>query len=133
MEKLLTSANLCGIILLYKKTWKGCMKMNREQILNAAKKNKLKGNEYETTESVRSSLLGMIVAILVGSALFLIELFVGKRVNVSLISVVSALMGIQWLRDGVKLRRIYLIVAGIVFLVVALVTFLVVIVGVTSK
>ena len=109
------------------------MKMNKEQILNAAKKNKLKGNEYETTESVRSSLLGMIVAILVGSALFLIELCVGKRVNVSLISVVSALMGIQWLRDGVKLRRIYMIVAGIVFLVVALVTFLVVIVGVASK
>ena len=107
--------------------------MNKEQILNAAKKNKLKRNEYETTESVRSSLLGMIVAIVVGSALFLIELFVGKRVNVSLISVVSALMGIQWLRDGVKLKRIHLIVAGIVFLVVALVTFLVVIVGVASK
>ena len=129
----MTSANSCDIILLYKKTWKGHVKMNKEQILNAAKKNKLKRNEYETTESVRSSLLGMIVAIVVGSALFLIELFVGKRVNVSLISVVSALMGIQWLRDGVKIRRIYMIVAGIVFLVVALVTFLVVIVGVASK
>lgn len=108
--------------------------MNKEQILNAAKKNKLKGNEYETTESVRSSLLGMIIAILVGASLFLIELFVGKRVNVSLISVVSALMGIQWLRDGIKLRKIHLIVAGIVFLAVALVTFIfVIVVEVASK
>ena len=107
--------------------------MNKEQILNAAKKNELKANEYETTESVRSSLLGMIIAIVVGSVLFLIELWVGKSVNVSLISVVSALMGIQWLRDGIKLRRIHLIVAGIVFLVVALITFIVVIVEVSVK
>ena len=107
--------------------------MNKEQILNAAKKNELKANEYETTESVRSSLLGMIIAIVVGSVLFLIELCVGKSVNVSLISVVSALMGIQWLRDGIKLRRIHLIAAGIVFLVVALITFIVVIVEVSVK
>ena len=107
--------------------------MNKEQILNAAKKNELKANEYETTESVRSSLLGMIIAIVVGSVFFLIELCVGKSVNVSLISVVSALMGIQWLRDGIKLRRIHLIAAGIVFLVVALITFIVVIVEVSVK
>ena len=44
------------------------LSMNNEKILEAARKNKNRGKEFEQKESTRSSLLGSLVALLVGIA-----------------------------------------------------------------
>lgn len=46
------------------------LSMNNEKILEAARKNKNRGKEFEQKESTRSSLLGTLVALLVGIGLF---------------------------------------------------------------
>jgi hypothetical protein len=87
--------------------------MENNKILEAARKNKNRGKEYENKESVRSNLLGSMVAILIGITLFLIEYFVQNSINVSLIIVGMTAACIQSLYEGVKNKKVYLIIIGV--------------------
>ena len=86
--------------------------MENNKILEAARKNKSRGKEYENKESVRSNLLGSMVAILIGITLFLIEYFVQNSINVSLIIVGMTAACIQSLYEGVKNKKVHLIIIG---------------------
>ena len=86
--------------------------MEKNKILEAARNNKAKGREYEQIESVRGSLLGSFAAIIVGLALFLIDYFVQGNVNISLIVVAMTAAWVQSLYDGIKSRKLHLIIVG---------------------
>lgn len=86
--------------------------MDKKTILEAARNNKSRGQEYENKESVRSNLLGSEIAISIGLILFLIEYFVKGYVNVSLIAVGMTAACVQSLYEGIKTKKTYLIVIG---------------------
>lgn len=106
--------------------------MEKNKILEAARNNKNKAHEYENKESVRSNLLGSAVSIIVGVILFLIEYIVKGTVNVSLIAVGMVAACVQSLYEGIKTKKIYLIVIGCVELAITVFAILVFIVGVIS-
>ena len=99
--------------------------MENNKILEAARKNKNIGHEYENKESVRSSLWGSAVAILMGVVLFLIEYFTKDSVNVSLIAVGMTAACVQSLYEGIKNKKMYLIVIGCVQTLIVVFAFLV--------
>lgn len=88
--------------------------MEKNQILEAARKNKNRGQEYENKESVRSNLLSSLIALMIGIALFLIEYFVKHSINVSLIAVGMTAACVQALYEGIKTKKVYLIIIGCV-------------------
>lgn len=94
--------------------------MEKNKILEAARNNKVKGREFENKESIKSSLLGSIVSTILGIALFLIEYFVKNDVNVSLIAVGMAAFSVQSIYEGIKTKRISLLLVGIVQVIIVL-------------
>ena len=94
--------------------------MKNEDILLAAQKEKNRGQEYESKASVKSSLLGSAVAVLVGVVLFMLEYLIKDSVNVGLIAVGMTASGVQSLVEGIKVKKTYLIVIGSVQLLIAL-------------
>ncbi len=101
------------------------MKLSNEQILKSARGDKNRGNEYEKRESTRSSLLGAAVAIVVGIVLFLLDYFIKGNINVDLLAVGMTMAGVQMLYEGIKCRRVYAIVFGIIDLIIALLAVLI--------
>lgn len=99
--------------------------MNNETILDSARKNKNRGREYENKAAIRSSLLGSFVALLVGICLFLLEYFINDSVNVELITVGMTASGVQSLYEGIKVKKAYLIIAGIIQILIAVFAILV--------
>ena len=98
--------------------------MDRAKILEAARENRGRGKEYENRESVRGSLLGLVVASAISACLFLAELFVKSEINTSLITVIMAAMGVQSLYEGVRVKKFWLSTMGVVALLIALVAVL---------
>lgn len=98
--------------------------MNNEKILEAARKNKNRGKEFEQKESTRSSLLGILVALLVGIGLFLLEYFVNNSVNIGFIAIGMTASGVQSLYEGLKVKRHYLTVLGAVQTLIAIIAIL---------
>mgnify|MGYP000008876308 FL=1 len=100
------------------------LSMNNEKILEAARKNKNRGKEFEQKESTRSSLLGTLVALLVGIGLFLLEYFINNSVNIGLIAVGMTASGVQSLYEGLKVRKLSLTVIGAIQTLIALIAIL---------
>lgn len=101
--------------------------MEKNRILEAARKNKNRGQEYENKESVRSDLLAFLIAIMIGIVLFLVEYFVKHSINISLIVVAMTAACVQALYEGIKMKKVYLIIIGCVesiIVVVALFMFI---------
>ena len=98
--------------------------MNNEKILEAARKNKSRGREYENKESTRSSLLGVLIALLVGIGLFLLEYLINDTVNVGFIAIGMTASGVQSLYEGIKLKKWYLVICGIVQTLIAVMAIL---------
>ncbi len=88
--------------------------MDKEKILEAARKNKRKGQEVENKVTVRGSLWGSFAAFVVGICLFLLEYFVRNTVNIGLLIVGMIALGVQSLYEGIKNKKVPLIVIGIV-------------------
>lgn len=99
--------------------------MKDEDILLAAQKEKSRGKEYENKESIRSNLFGSFVALVVGMVLFLLEYFINNSVNIELIAVGMTAAGTQLLFEGLKVKKVYLVVFGIVQLIIAFMMILV--------
>lgn len=106
--------------------------MDNEKILAAARKNKNRGKEYENKESTRSGIMGTLMALIVGTGLFLIEYFVMNSVNVGMIAVGMTACGVQSLYEGIKLRKNYLTVIGVVQSIIAIISIIVFIVQVVK-
>lgn len=94
--------------------------MNNEKVLEAAQKNN-RGKEFEQRASTHGSLLGALVALLVGIGLFLLEYIINKSVNIGFIAIGMTAAGVQSLYDGIKVRKLYLIVLGIIQTLIALI------------
>ena len=94
--------------------------MDREKILAAARNEKYRGKEFENKETTRSGLLGSAIAMLVGLVLFLLEYFLKNSVNIGLIAVGMTATGVDALYEGIKLKRYYMTVIGIIQILIAL-------------
>ena len=94
--------------------------MDNKTILAAARKNKGRGKEYENKESIRSNLLSSAIAISMGLILYMIEYFVKDSVNVSLIAVGITAACVQSLYEGIKTKKLYLIIIGCVELIIVI-------------
>jgi len=94
--------------------------MDKEKILAAARSDKHRGEEFENKETARSGLLSSAIALLVGVVLFLLEYFLKDTVNVGLIAVGVTAAGVDSLYEGIKLKRHYMTVIGIVQLLAAI-------------
>ena len=106
--------------------------MEKNLILEAARKNKNRGQEYENKESVRSNLLSSLIAIMIGIALFLVEYFVKHSINVSLIVVGMTAACVQSLYEGIKTKKVYLIIIGCVESIIVILALFVFIAQVVS-
>lgn len=125
-----------------KKTWNAIVKvqqnlerwsdMDKDKILAAARDDKHRGGEFENKETARSGLLSSAIALLVGVVLFLLEYFINGTVNVGLIAVGMTAAGVDSIYEGIKLKRNYMTVIGIVQLLVAIFAILIFIAKVVS-
>lgn len=88
--------------------------VDNESILAKARKEKYRGKEYENKESTRSNLLATAIALLVGSALFLLEYFIKGTANVGLLAVGLTTASVDLLYEGLKLKKPWFTFAGIV-------------------
>ena len=94
--------------------------MDKNSILEAARNNKTRGQEYENKESIRSSLLGSAIAVFSGIILFLVEYFIKNSINVSMIAVCMIAASVQYLYDGIKTQKAYMIIIGAIEAIIAL-------------
>ena len=94
--------------------------MKAEVILLAAQKEKELRKEFENKASIKSNLFGSLIALIVGIFLFTLEYCISNSVNVGLVAVGMTASGAQLLFEGIKVKRAYMIVIGIVLSLVAL-------------
>lgn len=94
--------------------------MKNKDILMAAQKEKSKGKEFENKQSVKSNLIGSLIALLVGIMLFLLEYFINSSVNIGLIAVGLTAAAVQSLFEGIKNRKVHMIIIGVVEALVTL-------------
>ena len=93
---------------------------NKDEILNAAKKESYIGKEFENIAGTKSTLLASFVSLIVGTILFLVELFVKKTWNIGLIAVAMTASSVQLLYEGIKLKTVWKIIAGSIEALIAL-------------
>ena len=94
--------------------------MDRENILAKARSDKNRGKEYENKQSMRGGLLGAYLAVLLGLALSFVEYFAKGTLNFGLIAVGATALGVQYLFEGITIKKVYLIIAGIIYFVLAI-------------
>ena len=95
--------------------------MDTDKILAAARSNKHRGKEFENKQSVRGSLLSAFVAILLGIILFFVEYFCQGTLNFGLIAVGTTALGVQYLFEGITVKKIHLIIAGTFYVFLAII------------
>lgn len=93
--------------------------MNKEEILSVAKTEKRRGSEFESEQITRANLLGMVVALIVGLAMFLTEIFCKKSFNFGLLGVLMTAVGWQAMFEGIKLKKKWMIIIGVIEIMVA--------------
>ncbi len=107
--------------------------MEKEKILELAKKDNKRACEYENHESIKSLLLGNIITVVLGIILFFSEYLTNKHVNVSLIVLALSIMGVQPLYEGCKTKKVRLIIWGILNLIFMFFSLLIFILQVIKK
>jgi hypothetical protein len=94
--------------------------MNKEDILAAARGDKDRGKEYESNQSKRGGLLGSGIALFVGMLLFLLEFLVRGTPDFGLLAVGMTSVGVQFLYEGITVRKAWMIIAGVVWSALAI-------------
>ncbi|MBQ6789342.1 MAG: hypothetical protein IJO52_07250 [Clostridia bacterium] len=107
--------------------------MNSKEILEAARKNKERGKEFETKEINRSNSLGLIAAMVVGLVLYLLEFFLKGTMNIGIGAFGMTAAGVQSLYEGIRLKRTSIIIAGIIVSLLAVLLIIMFIIQVVSK
>lgn len=95
--------------------------MDNKTILEAARNNGDRGNEYELKENIRASMISTVVLLVVGMILFAIEYYVKGVLNVSLIILGVTVIGTDMLYRGIAFKKIWRIILGSVLLLIALI------------
>lgn len=106
--------------------------MENKKILEVARKNTTRGKEYESKALEKSNTVGIIVSTIVGCALFWLEYFIRHTLNIGLVAVCLAAVGIQSLYEGIKIKKTRLIIVGSVETIMAVVCVLIFIVQVVA-
>lgn len=94
--------------------------LNKNEILKAARAEKTKGKEYEDRVGIKSSVVGLLAALIVGIILFLVEYFVKKTWNIALVAVFMTAAGVQMLYEGIRIKSVWRVIIGIVQVLIAL-------------
>ncbi len=92
--------------------------MNNEEILIAAQKNKNRGKEFESKVLSRGNTWSSLISLLVGLLLFAIEYFSKGTWNFGLIAIGTCASGVQYLHEGIKLKKWHYILAGVFQLII---------------
>ena len=95
--------------------------MDNKTILEVARRNGDRGNEYETIEGIKASLISMASMLVTAMILFAIDFFLKGVVNVSLLIVAVVAVGIDMLYRGITFKKIWRIVLGTALVLIALV------------
>ena len=85
---------------------------NNEEILEAAKNNKMRGMEYENRVGTKSNIFGFLVTLIIGTVLGLVEYFVRKTLNLALLVLLFSAGAVQMLYEGIRLKSVWQIVLG---------------------
>ena len=95
--------------------------MKKIEILEAARNNGNRENEYEAHENKTASLVSFLATIAVILVLLALELFIKKNINVSLIIVGITAMGTETLYNSKLSKSKWKTALGIICLLLALV------------
>lgn len=88
---------------------------NNQDFLQAARANKLRGNEFEQHSALRGMNLSQIIALTVGGIIFFVQLLVKYVFDFGLLAVLMSLICVEYLYEGIKLRQVWKIILGSVF------------------
>ncbi len=89
--------------------------MNREEILNAAQSGP-KNDENEKRTDLRAGTLSLASGLLLAILMVAIQYFVKNTVNTGILAVITFTEGLPDLISGIRLRKPWRIVTGIVLL-----------------
>lgn len=95
--------------------------MKDEEILEFARSNP-KAKEYENKMSTNGGLLGSAVALILGAVLYLLKYYVSKTADAGLLAVGMTAISVQLLYEGIKNKRVHLIVCGFTFSITAIIS-----------
>ncbi len=95
--------------------------MDNKTILEAARNNGDRGNEYELKENIRASMISTVVLLVVGMMLFAIEYYVKGVLNVSLIILGVTVIGTDMFYRGITFKKLWRMILGSVLLLIALI------------
>ncbi len=85
---------------------------NNEEILEAAKNNRMSGLEYERRVGTKSNIIAFLVTLIIGTVLGLVEYFVRKTLNLALLVLLFSAGAAQMLYEGIKIKSVWQIVLG---------------------
>ena len=92
----------------------------KDPILEAARKDKYAGMEFEHAINDKSMLLSAAITLTVGLLLFFVEYFKKDTVNYSLLAILTTAMGVQFFYEGLKRKTVWKIIVGAAFTFLAL-------------
>ena len=90
----------------------GIEEMDKDKILQQARKNIYKGKEYENDISSKGDLLGLFTAFIVYVVLFLVEYISKRTYNFGATAVIFSASSVQLLYEGIKTKRNIFTIAG---------------------
>lgn len=94
--------------------------MDKSKILERARQEKRKGQEYENREMMKNSNWSLLVGVIAAAIMMLIEYLNQGTVNSPLIVMVSAMAGVMNFLDGIKVKKKIFIFLGILESVLAI-------------
>ena len=94
--------------------------MDKNTILEAAQKNKSRGEEFEFHKERNSYLMSYAASIIIGMILFVIDYFINSILNTSLMVIGVVSVGSNLLFTGITFKKLWKIILGSILLVVAL-------------
>lgn len=94
--------------------------MEKEKILEAARVDKNRGKEFENKQAVRGSLISALFALFVGIGLFCLECIMKGTLNFGLVAVGMTAVGAQYLYEGITVKKVHMIILGVIYSVLAL-------------
>ena len=94
--------------------------IDKNEILKAVKSEKTKSKEYEDRVGIKSNVVGLLAALIVGIILFLVEYFVKKTWNIALVAVFMTAAGVQMLYEGIRIKSVWRVIIGTVQVLIAL-------------
>ena len=95
--------------------------MDKEKILESARKNGDRGNEYELRENTRASLVSFLATLSGIMLLLAIDYFKNGLINISLIIVGAIAMGAECLYSGIVFGKKIKALLGAITLLIALI------------